>query len=129
GIEVLDDLSPVSQRERVALAVAAGDLFDRAGSVFGAELVEHQTLKPIERIDDDGFVLMVLTTEVGKRRQYLVIVRGQRELVAVDLIETVFSLNEDGVGSVGGERRFAHPFDPITKDPRRLRNSSPLDSG
>ena len=66
--------------------------------MLGAELVEHQTFEPIERIDDDRLVVVLLAPQVGQRRDHFVVSGGQRKLVAVDFVETVFGLDEDRLG-------------------------------
>jgi hypothetical protein len=58
NVEVVDDLSPVTESMRVTPGVAAVDLLDGIDSILAAQLVPDQAFQPIERIDDDGFVLL-----------------------------------------------------------------------
>ena len=65
--KLVDELSPVIQGQGVALAVPTSDLFDRRGRFTPANVVPHQTLEPIERIDRNRLVVVLLGFKLGHR--------------------------------------------------------------
>ena len=58
--ELVDQATPVVQGERVTLAVPATDLFDRRGRFTPANRIPNQSLEPIEGVDRDGLVIVLL---------------------------------------------------------------------
>ena len=96
-VEPLQDLPPERQRERVALPVR--DVLDRLDAVFLADPREDDRLQPVERIDHQRAVVVGLTVQRAHRMQDVCVVLGEREPLAVDVVQPFFGLNEDwGIG-------------------------------
>ena len=125
--EQIEHFTPQREGVHVAASVAAIDLFDRLDGILLAELVPDETLQPIERVDHDGFVIVLLVDERFQSRDDVIELRRQWKAIAVDLIEPVFGLNEDRLGGFAAEGRLADAFDTVEQDTRRFRLPAGLD--
>ena len=126
-IQKIEHFTPQREGVHVAASVTAIDLFDRRDGVLLAKLVPDKTFEPIERVDHDRFVIMFLVTERFQCRDDVIELRRQWEAIAVDLVESVFGLDEDRFGSFAAEGGLADSFDAVEKNTRRLRLSAALD--
>jgi hypothetical protein len=116
GTQQIEDLAPVGQGQRVTAGIAAIDLFDRRDVVLPAQVVEDQSLQPVEAVDYDGLVVVRLGQQLGQRLLHVLERCGQGELGAVDLSQAVLGLYEDRLWRLGGEGRFADTFRAVNDD-------------
>lgn len=105
----------------IALPVAAVRFFDGVHAVVGAHAVPHETLKPVERIDDNRAVVVLLVAHRLKLENDVVEALRQRELRAVDLRKPVLRLDEHGVRNQRGERALPDALRAVDHDAGRPR--------
>ena len=75
--------------------------------------VPDELFEPVEQIDDDGLVGVVLVAQFGQCRERLAERSGERKLVAMDFTEPIFRLHEHGLRCMGRQRRLADPFGSV----------------
>ena len=127
GVAVLRWRDQRESSQILSNSLPAVDLFDRLDGVLLTELVPDETLQPIERVDHDGFVIVLLIDERFQSGDDFIELSRQREAITFEFIETVFGLNEDRLGGLAAEGRFTDPFDTVKQDARRLRLPAGLD--
>ena len=71
---------------------------------------------------------MLPGAQFGERRGHVVVGRRQRELVAVDLVEPIFALDEDGLGRLRAEGGFADAFGAMHENAWRLGRPTVIDA-
>ena len=85
-----DDLLPICQRMGISSAEASISFFNGVDTVFEADFVEDQALKPISRIHNDGLELVSFVPKRGQFREHLGKRMGKREFPAINFAESVF---------------------------------------
>jgi hypothetical protein len=126
---MVDDLASITHDIHEAAGVAAVDFLNRTQAVLAAELVPDETREPIERVDHDGLVIVRLIAEFAQGGCYLVVAGGERELVGGDGILAFLGGDEDPLGSLRTEGRFADALDALQQNERRLGGTAPLHAG
>ena len=118
-IEHGNDSPPVADGVDVSFPVAAVRLFDGTDTEVGTDAIPDEAFQPVGGINDHRFVLVVFVPKCGQFGENFVERLRKRELVAVDLAETVFRLDEDCIGGGCTEGALAHAFLTVYHEARR----------
>jgi hypothetical protein len=101
-IEACEEVSPRGEGKHIALAVT--NIFDVADAALATDFGQDQAFEPVEGIDDNRSIRMVLDVERLQRLDRVGVGGRDRELVAVDLAQPVLGLDENWPLASGPER-------------------------
>lgn len=106
------------QGMRLTSSVTVINLFNAVHTIVLAQTIPYQAFEPVERIDDQRLVFVLFFDQRVDGIDDIVIRGDKRETGTIDLVETIFGLDKDGLWGLRCGGGLTDAFGALKNDAR-----------